>query len=133
MKIRSNKPNEFIRFLVVGAGMTLFHFTLFVLLIEFFGVQYLLSNVAAYVVSVIISYYLTNYFTFQKSESKHRNQVKKFSAFFLMRLAVLLADSILLWLMVDIIFIDTYIARIVLTGFFLFITYGLSRLIFFRM
>jgi putative flippase GtrA len=115
------------RFCLVGGIMTIFNFILYYIYNEFCGFNYLVSNLVSYVIAVTASYFINAAFTFKTNLDQKGK--KKFLEYFIMRFAVLGAESALLFMMVDVAVLDKYGSKIVIAGIMLLITFRLSRLI----
>ncbi len=61
----SSKRSEFIRFILVGGINTINYYLLYLLLFRIFGLAYMFSHWIAFFISMIISFYLNVYFTYQ--------------------------------------------------------------------
>ena len=117
---------EFIRYGFVGGSMTVFSFVLYIVMNEKLGLFYLFSNILSYSIAVVLSYFLNLWFTFKKKGVK----IREFIQYIVMRVLFLGIDSIALFLCVQILGIDKYAAKILLTFTMLILTYTFSRKIF---
>ena len=70
---------EIIKFIIVGIN-TLNYYIVYLLLLKLFHVNYMISHIAGFLVSFVISYYLNCYFVY-----KVRPTLKKFLSFPLTR------------------------------------------------
>ncbi|MFB4168405.1 GtrA family protein [Virgibacillus sp. JSM 102003] len=84
------------------------------------GINYMASHIIGFTISLIVSFFLSSYFTFQVKPS-----LKKFLQFPLTQLFNISFSSVLIYLFVEYFFIDSTIAPIVS----LFITVPLTFLI----
>jgi putative flippase GtrA len=115
------------RFCFVGGMMTVFNFILYYIYNEFCGFHYLASNLVSYAIAVTASYFINAMFTFKTNLGQ--KGIKKLLEYFVMRFAVLGAESVLLFTMVDVAGIDKYGAKIIITGILFLITFKLSKYI----
>lgn len=120
---------EFLKFSIIGALMTILSLFLFWLLMNQFHINYIISNIISYSVSVLISFYLNQIFTFNVKNINKKNQFKKIGDYFLMKLFLLLLDSASLFMLVQKFFMDPFYSKIFLTLLFLAISYPLSKFI----
>ena len=67
---------EIIKFIIVGGINTLNYYIVYLLLLKLFHVNYMISHIAGFLVSFVISYYLNCYFVY-----KVRPTLKKFLSF----------------------------------------------------
>jgi putative flippase GtrA len=120
-----SKFAEFMKFCLVGGMMTIFNFTLYYIFNEFCGFHYLVSNLVSYAIAVTASYFINAAFTFKADPGEKR--ARKFFEYFVMRFAILGAESVLLFMTVDVAGIDKYVSKIIITGVMFLITFRLSR------
>lgn len=128
-KTSKKSIKEFIRFSFVGGLMTLINLILFYIFINYLKLNYISSNVISYIIAVILSYFINIRFTFEYKESSIREKYIKLINYCCMRLVVLGVDSILLFCFVDILNINVYVSKIVLTVILFIATFGLSKYI----
>ena len=123
------KMIEFIKFSLIGGIMTVLSLALFALFIETFNINYIISNILSYTIAVIISFYLHKIYTFQQKSINKKQDFIKLVEFFLMKLVLLGLDTILLYLMVEILQLNTYFSKIFLTLFLFIVSYPISKII----
>ncbi|MBP1950948.1 GtrA family protein [Virgibacillus litoralis] len=111
---------EFIRFIIVGIINTLNYYGIYLIFNLVLGINYMASHIIGFAISLIVSFFLSSYFTFQVKPS-----LKKFLQFPLTQLFNISVSSVLIYLFVEYFFIDSTIAPIVS----LFITVPLTFLI----
>lgn len=126
------KMIEFIKFSFVGGAMTLLSLGLFSAFVEFVKLNYLIASIISYIIVVILSYYLNLLFTFSEKITNVKKDINQLIQYFVMRLIMLVVDSILLYLFVDILNINIYVGKISLTVILLLATYPISKLIIVR-
>lgn len=113
------------KFCLVGGTMTVFNFILYYIYNEFCGLHYLASNLVSYAIAVTASYFINAAFTFKANHGPRGT--KNFFEYFVMRFAVLGAESVLLFTMVDVAGIDKYGSKIIITGILFLVTFRLSK------
>jgi putative flippase GtrA len=101
---------QFIRFGIVGVSNTLVHLGIFYVCMHFLGVHYLVSNVAAFIVSVLNAFFLSRRFVFGKSEKSIAVQLVKIYAAYGFSFVL---SMFTLFLMVDVLGISAYIAPLI--------------------
>ncbi|KFM93924.1 putative sugar translocase in surface polysaccharides biosynthesis [Bacillus paralicheniformis] len=87
---------EFIRFAVVGAVNTLNYYAVYLLLHVLLQLNYMVSHIAAFFVSLVISFFLNCYFTF-----KIKPTLAKFLQFPLTQLFNLTVSSLFVYTFVN--------------------------------
>jgi putative flippase GtrA len=103
--------NQFVKFYAIGILASIVNFVLFYILIEYFNFHYLLSNVVAYIIPVLISYFLNSAITFKNVE-KNKDIFSLFK-YIAMRISSLLIDSFILFIAIDILNFNPYISKII--------------------
>jgi len=92
---RHHISKQAIRFLLVGCCSTIISYSTFLIFLRIFGLYYLISNVAGFILSVGFSYYCNQRWTFDSKGSKH---FTKYISFYLVSLVL---GSILLRIFVE--------------------------------
>lgn len=104
---------QFMKFGVVGVIAFLIDFGVMVLLTEAFGVPYIISTTISFVVSVIFNYVASMRYVFKRKDDMSRR--REFIIFVALSVAGLGINDLFMWLMVDHLFIDYRISKIVVT------------------
>lgn len=118
-----NKYQYFIRFVVVGFINTFNYYTLYIILI-FFGLPYIFSHSLAFIISMIGSFYLNCYFTY-----KIKPTLKKFFQFPMTYVVNYTITTISLYLFIDILNMNEFIAPLISAILPIPFTYIVSKLI----
>ena len=105
---------QLINFGVVGVVATIIDYGLMVLLVEVFGVQYLISNAISFTVSVLVNYLLSVEFVF--NDTKNLAKWKKVLIFIMLSLIGLGVNQFVMWGLVEYLYINYLIAKICATG-----------------
>ena len=92
-------------------------------------INYLISNVLSWIVSVIFAYFTNRWFVFH---SKEKKKFKEFIAFVSSRVLTLLLDSGLMIVGVDYLKIDDLLTKILVQIVIVIANYVLSKLIVFK-
>lgn len=103
--------NQFVKFYAIGVVASTINFALFYIFIEHFNFHYLLSNVVAYIIPVLISYFLNAAITF-KNDEKNKDIFSLFK-YIVMRIVSLLIDSSILFITIDILNFNQYVSKII--------------------
>ena len=99
--------NEFIRFAVVGGVNTINYYLVFLLLHNAFQLNYLVAHITAFLISMVVSYYLNCYFTYGVKPTW-----KKFFQFPLTQVVNVSVSSTLIFVFVEYFSISSNIAPI---------------------
>ncbi len=105
---------QIIRFGFVGGTAFVIDFGVFWLLTEFVGINYLLSNVVAFTVSVIYNYILSIYWVFDTK--KTGNKVFEAVVFIVLSVVGLGINEAIIWLCVDKLTFHSLLSKIIATA-----------------
>ena len=103
----------FMKFGVVGVIAFVIDYGFMVLLTEVFGVPYLISTTVSFIISVIFNYFASMRFVFKRKDDMSRR--REFIIFVVLSVIGLVINDVFMWLMVDFLFIDYRISKIVVT------------------
>lgn len=104
---------QFMKFGIVGVIAFVIDYGLMVLLTEVFGVPYLISTTVSFIISVIFNYFASMRFVFKRKDDMSRR--REFIIFVVLSVIGLVINDVFMWLMVDFLFIDYRISKIVVT------------------
>ena len=113
-KVLNNKLiNQILKFGVVGGLAFVIDYTLLYILTEFLRVHYLISSVISFTVSVIFNYIMSIKWVF---DVNRKQGVKEFVVFVVLSIIGLGINSLIMYLMVDIMSIYYMISKLVSTA-----------------
>lgn len=124
-----HKNEELWNYLIVGALTTVVSIGSYSIFSKLLKINYLISNVLSWIVSVIFAYFTNRWFVFH---SKEKKKFKEFIAFVSSRLLTLLLDSCLMIVGVDYLKIDDLLTKILVQIIIVISNYILSKLIVFK-
>ncbi len=104
---------QFMKFGVVGVIAFIIDYGVMIFLTEVFGVPYLISTTVSFVVSVIFNYFASMRYVFERRDDMSRK--REFVIFVVLSVCGLGINDLFMWLMVDFLFIDYRISKIVVT------------------
>lgn len=105
--------SQFMKFGIVGVIAFVIDYGFMVLLTEVFGVPYLISTTVSFIISVIFNYFTSMRFVFKRKDDMSRR--REFIIFVVLSVIGLVINDVFMWLMVDFLFIDYRISKIVVT------------------
>lgn len=105
--------SQFMKFGIVGVIAFVIDYGFMVLLTEVFGVPYLISTTVSFIISVIFNYFASMRFVFKRKDDISRR--REFIIFVVLSVIGLVINDVFMWLMVDFLFIDYRISKIVVT------------------
>lgn len=124
-----HKNEELWNYLIIGALTTVVSIGSYSIFSKLLKINYLISNVLSWVVSVIFAYFTNRWFVFH---SKEKKKFKEFIAFVSSRVLTLLLDSCLMIVGVDYLKIDDLLTKILVQIIIVISNYILSKLIVFK-
>lgn len=104
---------QFMKFGIVGVIAFVIDYGVMIFLTEVFGVSYLISTTVSFVVSVIFNYFASMRFVFKRKDDMSRR--REFIIFIVLSVCGLGINDLLMWLMVDSLYIDYRLSKIVVT------------------
>lgn len=104
---------QFMKFGIVGVIAFVIDYGVMIFLTEVFGVPYLISTTISFVVSVIFNYFASMRFVFKRKDDMSRRH--EFIIFIVLSVCGLGINDLLMWLMVDSLYIDYRLSKIVVT------------------
>ena len=104
---------QFMKFGIVGVIAFVIDYGVMIFLTEVFGVPYLISTTISFVVSVIFNYFASMRLVFKRKDDMSRR--REFIIFIVLSVCGLGINDLLMWLMVDSLYIDYRLSKIVVT------------------
>lgn len=104
---------QFMKFGIVGVMAFVIDYGFMIFLTEVFGVPYLISTTVSFIVSVIFNYFASMRFVFKRKDDMSRK--REFIIFVVLSVIGLVINDVFMWLMVDFLYIDYRISKIVVT------------------
>ena len=104
---------QFMKFGIVGVIAFVIDYGFMVLLTEAFGVPYLISTTVPFIISVIFNYFASMRFVFKRKDDMSRR--REFIIFVVLSIIGLIINDVFMWLMVDFLYIDYRLSKIVVT------------------
>lgn len=117
LKIKSFN-NELTRFVLVGGINTINYYAVFLLFHNFFHLHYMGAHIIGFLVSFVISFFLNTYFTYRVKPT-----LKKFLQFPITQVVNVSTSSLLVFLLVEWIHLNSNLAPIIAVFFTVPITF----------
>lgn len=124
--IKSKAFMEIVKYGICGCITTGINLVLFYVFSEM-GIYYLLANMIAYYIAVVINYFLNYYFVFKNNSEKVKTIIYKLWEFCKLRTVSLLVDSGLFFVLVSVMGFHKYISRICLSAIIILINFVWSK------
>ena len=122
--IKNNDLIKLIRFSIVGVGNTLVNWSIF-LILNAFGVYYILSNIIAYIIATINSYIWNSLWVLKYGQGLNINTSVKF---FILNLVGLTVNTTIMYILVDILNFNKFIALVIASIFVVIMNYTINKL-----
>ena len=122
--IKNNDLIKLIRFSIVGVGNTLVNWSIFIIL-NAFGVYYIISNIIAYIIATINSYIWNSLWVFKYGQGLNINTSVKF---FILNLVGLTVNTTIMYILVDILNFNKFIALVIASIFVVIMNYTINKL-----
>jgi len=104
---------QVILFLVVGVVSAIFDLLLFILLSDYFKIDYLIASFGSTCLAILFNYYLSKKWVF--SSGKHSSRME-FTAFMVFSGIGVVLNQILIWLFVEHVLLDPKLSKIIAIG-----------------
>jgi len=118
---------EVITYVFFGGLTTLVNIVTFFILDTGLAWPYLIANAVAIVLSILFAYVTNKLFVFQSETQNTRETVSEFVRFIGFRLVSGLADMATMWVLVDLLIIDTSIAKLATQFIVVVLNYVFSK------
>lgn len=123
------KYKEIINYGIFGVLTTLVNIFSYYICAKVFGIQYLVSNVIAIILSILFAYITNRLFVF---ESKNKNIIKELLLFFYYRLLSSVIDIAIMFIFVSVLHFNDMIIKIVSNIVVILLNYVFSKLFIFK-
>lgn len=120
---------ELISYLIFGVLTTVVNIVVYYVFNTWLQVNYLVSNAIAWIASVLFAYITNRKYVFGSKNTSMINELVKFIG---ARLSTGIMDMILMWLLVDILSMNSMVSKIVVNVLVIVLNYVLSKVFVFK-
>ena len=120
-----DKYKEAVLYLFFGALTTLVNILSYTLLTKIFNIEYMLSNVTAWILSVLFAYITNRKVVFK---SKNKKVIKEAEKFLGARIVTLLIDMLFMYVTVTVLLLNDKIMKIISNIIIIILNYVFSKL-----
>jgi putative flippase GtrA len=117
------KYKKVITYGVIGVFGTSIHFSTLVLMVEFFGIDPIISSITGFVLTVIISFFLNKNYTFN---AHSENRIYLFIKYFVVSLCGLFLNSFTMYFTIKILSLHYLIGQVIVVVFVPIINFSLN-------
>lgn len=125
------KYRELIDYIIFGGLTTVVNIVAFYILDTLLGWPYLIANAVAIIVSILFAYVTNKLFVFRTDNLNFKENVLEFLRFIGFRLVSGLADMAAMWILVDLLTVDTNISKLLTQFIVVVLNYLFSKLFIF--
>ena len=126
------KYREVIDYIIFGGLTTLVNLIAFYIFDTLIGWPYLVANAIAIILSILFAYVTNKIFVFRTKELGAKENVLEFIKFIGFRGVSGLADMMTMWILVDLITVDTNIAKLLTQFIVVVLNYVFSKFFIFK-
>lgn len=120
---------EVISYLIFGVLTTVVNIVVYYVFNTWLQVNYLVSNAIAWIASVLFAYITNRKYVFESKNTSMFNELVKFIG---ARLSTGIMDMILMWLLVDVLSMNSMVSKIVVNVLVIVLNYVLSKVFVFK-
>lgn len=126
------KYKELILYGIFGVGSTAINIIVFYLLDTILKCNLIFSNVLAWVFAFIFAFITNKLYVFESKSWRGQKALKEFIDFFIARVSTLFIDTLLMWLFIEILSINSILSKIVVNVIVIVVNYIASKLWIFK-
>lgn len=126
------KYKEIIIYGICGIITTLINIAVFHGCYEICAISLFVSNTVAWVLAFVFAFISNKVWVFQSREWAGKRAVREMLSFLFARLSTLLLDTLLMWLMVDVIYMNSTLSKVCSNVITIVINYIASKFIIFK-
>lgn len=123
----TKKYKEFLLYGIFGALTTLVNIVVYFIFTKELGVNFLISNVIAWILSVLFAYVTNKIFVFESKNLSIKEVLKEAVSFFSARLFTGALDMLVMYISVDLLSIDDFLMKILSNIIVILLNYFLSK------
>jgi len=126
------KYEEVIKYLIIGVLTTIINYVIFAILVNGCKLEMHLSNLIAWLISVIFAYFTNKLFVFESKSFKINVIGKEIFSFGLARIFSLLLEEVILYIFVNKLGMEKLIIKLIANVIVVIVNYVLSKFIIFK-
>lgn len=129
---KGRKFRELFLYLIFGGLTTVINILVYFLLARLFLINYQVSTVIAWVLSVLFAFVTNKIFVFESKNESRKDDFREILSFFTFRILSLGIDMGSMYVMVQVLFLDDLIAKIIANIIVVIVNYLFSKLFIFK-
>ena len=127
-----DKYKEAVLYLFFGALTTLVNILSYTLLTKIFNIEYMLSNVTAWILSVLFAYITNKIYVFESKTQEKKELLKEIISFFVARILSLILDMIIMYIGISVLHINDLLIKILSNVLVIISNYFMSKIFIFN-
>lgn len=131
IKALYEKHKEIILYIIFGGLTTVINYVIYFIM-TFVGIDIYTSNTVAWIGAVLFAYLTNRKMVFNSQANNKKSIIKELIAFYGARVFSFIVETILLYIMVDFILMNEYIAKLILQILVIVLNYIFSKFFVFR-
>lgn len=126
------KYEELIKYFIIGVITTIINYAIFAVLSSVVNIDMHVSNIIAWIVSVIFAYFTNKLFVFESKSFKLNVMGKEILSFGAARVFSLLLEELILYIFVNLLNMNQLIIKLIANIVVMIVNYILSKFIIFK-
>lgn len=127
-----DKYKEGILYLFFGALSTFMNIIVYALLANVLKINYMISNIIAWVLSVIFAYLTNKLYVFESKTKGKKELLKEITSFFIARVLSLLLDVAVMYIGISVLHFNDIFIKVLSNVFVIIANYFMSKIFIFR-
>lgn len=123
---------EIINYLVVGVMTTLVSIVVYWIFTKLFHVNYMISNIISWILSVLFAYVTNKKFVFKSKCDSNKDVFIEVYQFFKYRILSFVIDVLLMYVFVELVTLDDMCAKVIVQIIVIILNYVFSKLFVFK-
>lgn len=128
--IKKNKM--IILYLIFGVLSTIVNIASYAISTKIFKIEYLISNIIAWILAVTFAYITNKIFVFESKTVEKKKLLKEFLLFYYYRIVTLIMEMIILYVCVDVLKFNDMIIKVIANILVIMLNYVFSKFIIFK-
>lgn len=126
------KYRELIEYFIFGVATTAVNIIVFFIFDSLLNIPYLVANFISIVAAILFAFFTNKHFVFRSTSPTWQHAVNEFLKFVSLRAVSGVIDMLSMWILVDLFFLDTTIAKISVQFIIVVLNYIFSKLYIFK-
>lgn len=126
------KQEEMVNYLIFGFLAFVLSVVIFYIFANMVGLNEQIANIISWIICVIFCFFTNKLFVFKSKDKDTRGNIREFIDFILARLATLVIENAILFIMIELLFVNNMISKLVGQFVVIVTNYVLSKLWIFK-